>query len=130
MELPIKTNRKEELIDITDKVAEIVKKSKIQSGICVIQTQHTTAGLTINENADPDVKEDILRALSIFDNNEYQHSEGNSPAHIKASLMGASATVIIENGELQLGTWQAIYFAEFDGPRTRKFIVKIISSKQ
>ena len=126
MEISIKTNKREELIDITDKVQEIVRASKIEDGIAIIQIQHTTAGITINENADSDVKSDILKGLSIFDNPDYQHSEGNSPAHIKSSLIGSSVTIIIEEGNLQLGTWQGIMFCEFDGPRNRKVLVEVI----
>ena len=125
--ISLSTSKKEELIDITGKIQEIIKNSKIQKGIAIIQTQHTTAGLTINENSDPDVKADILKALEIFDKNNYAHSEGNSPAHIKSSLMGASLTIIIKDNQLQLGTWQGILFCEFDGPRSnRKIIVEII----
>ncbi len=124
--ITLSTSKKEELIDITDKVQEIVTNSKTKEGIAILQTQHTTAGLTINENADPDVKEDILKALEIFDKNNYSHSEGNSPAHIKSSLMGSSLTIIIKGSQLQLGTWQGILFCEFDGPRSnRKIIVEI-----
>ncbi len=129
-EINIKTNTREQLIDITDKVQSIVTSSNARKGICVIQSVHTTAGITINENADPDVKADILKGLEIFDRNDYQHGEGNSPAHIKASLMGPSASIIIENNKLQLGTWQGIMFCEFDGPRSRKVLVEIIETKQ
>jgi secondary thiamine-phosphate synthase enzyme len=124
--ISIKTSQREELIDITHKVQDIIKKSKTKEGIVIIQTQHTTAGITINENADPDVKTDILKGLSIFDNKNYQHSEGNSPAHIKSSLMGISSTIIIQDNQLKLGTWQGIMFCEFDGPRNRQVIVEII----
>ncbi|MBD3164462.1 YjbQ family protein [Candidatus Woesearchaeota archaeon] len=125
MELSIKTSMKEEMIDITDKVQERVTNLAIKEGTATIQSTHTTAGITINENADPDVKEDILKALSIFDRSDYQHSEGNSSAHVKASLMGNSVSVIIDNGKLQLGTWGGIMFSEFDGPRNRKVLVNI-----
>lgn len=125
--IDIKTSSREELVDITSRVQSLVSSSKISSGVCVIQTQHTTAGITINENADPDVKVDILKGLGVFDRGDYQHGEGNSPAHIKASLMGSSIMVIIENSELQLGTWQGIMFCEFDGPRSRKVLIEIIS---
>ena len=122
----IKTSQKEQLIDITSKIQEIVTESDTKEGIAVIQTQHTTAGITINENADPNVKSDILKALSIFDRDDYDHSEGNSPAHVKASLIGSSVTVIIKDGKLQLGTWQAIFFVEADGPRQRRVLVQIM----
>ena len=98
--IPIQTNSREQLLDITTKVQEIVSASKIKDGVCHLQSLHTTAGLTINENADPDVKADILKGLKIFDNNNYQHSEGNSPAHIKTSLMGPSLSIIIQDGKL------------------------------
>jgi secondary thiamine-phosphate synthase enzyme len=127
-ELSLKTSKKEELIDITSEVRGILSKSEINNGICLVQTQHTTAGLTINENADPDVKQDILKGLSIFDKENYEHGEGNSPAHIKSSLVGSSVSMIIRNNELQLGTWQGIMFCEFDGPRNRKIIVEVVGN--
>ncbi len=126
MEFNINTNSKEEIIDITSKIKEAVNTSDISHGIVVVGSMHTTAGITINENADPDVKEDILRGLSIFNRDDYQHGEGNSSAHIKASLIGSSVSVIISDGKLKLGTWQGIMFCEFDGPRNREFSVKII----
>lgn len=127
-EFSLKTTKANEFINITGKVKEAVMKSKVNSGICVIFVPHTTAGVTINENADPDVVKDMLMELSkiVPEDKEYRHFEGNSSAHIKSSLMGSSQTVIIENGELKVGTWQGIYFTEFDGPRTRKFFVKVI----
>ncbi len=127
-EFSLKTTKANEFINITGKVKEAVMESKVNSGICVIFVPHTTAGVTINENADPDVVKDMLMELSkiVPEDKEYRHFEGNSSAHIKASLMGSSQTVIIENGELKVGTWQGIYFTEFDGPRTRKFFVKVI----
>ncbi|MEE9441878.1 MAG: secondary thiamine-phosphate synthase enzyme YjbQ [candidate division Zixibacteria bacterium] len=117
-----------EFIDITSQVQNIVTESNIKNGVVTMYVAHTTAGITINENADPDVKRDILTHLDklIPQAGNYRHGEGNSPAHIKASLMGSSASVIINNGKLMLGTWQDIYFCEFDGPRTRKVWVKII----
>lgn len=128
MEYMIKTKKRQEFLDITRKINKIIKEEGVDSGIVTIFVPHTTAGLTINENADPDVVTDML---SSFNKNfplrdAYLHSEGNSHAHIKASLMGASETVIIENGALKLGTWQGIYFCEFDGPRDRRFFLKII----
>ncbi|WP_427338207.1 secondary thiamine-phosphate synthase enzyme YjbQ [Caloranaerobacter sp. DY30410] len=126
--LQIKTEKHTEFIDITRKVQEIIMSSKVKSGVCYIFVPHTTAGITINENADPDVKSDMLMELNKiipFDDN-YKHIEGNSSAHIKASLLGFSETVFIEDGQLLLGTWQGIYFCEFDGPRFRKVYVKII----
>lgn len=126
--LQIKTEKHTEFIDITREVQEIVMNSKVKSGVCYIFIPHTTAGITINENADPDVKSDMLMELNKiipFDDN-YKHIEGNSSAHIKASLLGFSETVFIEDGQLLLGTWQGIYFCEFDGPRFRKVYVKIV----
>lgn len=114
--------------DITYMVNDAIKTLKVQSGVCVVYTPHTTAAITINENADPDVKTDLLLALNNVspDMPEFKHFEGNSAAHLKSSLVGCSETVIIDKGKLLLGTWQGIYFCEFDGPRTRKFYVKVI----
>jgi len=128
MEHSIKTHKSDEFINITGIVREEVKKSGVKDGAAIIFIPHTTAGVTINENADPDVVYDMLSGLRKIapEIAEYRHMEGNSHAHIKASLMGSSCTVIIENGELKLGTWQGIYFCEFDGPRTRKIYIKII----
>ncbi|MGA1864393.1 MAG: secondary thiamine-phosphate synthase enzyme YjbQ [bacterium] len=124
----VRTRTRIDFIDITREISKIVKESKTTDGVCYVFIPHTTASITINENADPDVVSDIKKELEKivpFDDS-YRHSEGNSAAHIKASLLGSSETVIIENGELVLGTWQGIYFCEFDGPRTRKVLVKII----
>lgn len=128
MEHIVQTNKQNQMINISPLIKEIVSDSKISSGIVTIFVPHTTAGITINENADPDVVDDILFGLEKLspDRGEYMHFEGNSPAHIKASMMGSSSTIIIENRNLKLGTWQGIYFCEFDGPRTRKIYVKII----
>ncbi len=114
--------------DITAQVREAVRKSGVIDGICVVFCPHTTAGITINENADPDVVHDLLFALgrTYPDRPEFRHAEGNSPAHLKASALGTSVTVIVSEGSLALGTWQGIYFCEFDGPRTRKFFVQPI----
>jgi|SRR6056297_872639 len=127
MYIELKTNREDELIDITSKVKDIVKKSDLKNGSVKIFIPHTTAGITINENADPNVKQDILKELNIIvpKNHNYKHSEGNSHAHIKASMMGSSVDIPYENNELLLGTWQGIYFCEFDGPRKRKYIVSL-----
>lgn len=127
--IEVKTRTKEELIDITSRVKEEVSHSGIKNGICHVYIPHTTAGITINENADPSVKEDILMTMKklVPDNLPYRHSEGNSPAHVKASLVGSSANVIIEEGELQLGTWQGIFFCEFDGARSRRAYIKVSS---
>lgn len=125
--LTIPSHRKEELIDITSSIKEAVDSSKIETGICRVFVPHTTAGLTINENADPSVKADILMALRkiVPDSLPYTHAEGNSPAHVKSTLVGSSLSIIIENGNLVLGTWQGIIFCEFDGPRKRKLFVHI-----
>lgn len=127
-DIVITTSNKSELIDITFKISEIISKSNIKSGLCTVYCPHTTAGLTINENADPDVKTDILMWLNkmVPENPEFKHSEGNSPGHIKSSLLGNSLTILIENGNLVLGTWQGIMFFEGDGPRNRKVLVDII----
>lgn len=119
---------KENLFDITDMVNDALKTSGVKNGIVVVYCPHTTAGITINENADPNVVKDFLLGMNkaFPDRAEFKHSEGNSHAHLKASCVGASETVIAENGRLLLGTWQGIYFCEFDGPRTRNFYVKII----
>ena len=129
MHYNIQTTKPQQFINITYKVAEAVKNRDVRDGIAVIHVPHTTAGVTINENADPDVVRDMISALdkTYPVHGEYHHFEGNSHAHIKASLMGSSCTVIIRDGKLLLGTWQGIYFCEFDGPRDRKFYVKIIS---
>ncbi len=122
------TSRRNEIIDVTSKVREIVKKSKVKSGICVVYTPHTTAAITVNEHADPAVATDIESFLNklVPPNAGYRHLEGNSDSHIKTTLVSPSMTLIVENGELLLGTWQGIFFCEFDGPRTRKVFVKVI----
>ena len=121
----IRTTARCEMIDITDQVADMVKESGIRDGICRVFVPHTTAAITINENADPDVPRDILAALDrivpLADG--YRHAEGNAAAHIKASLFGASQAVFIESGRLVLGAWQSLFFCEFDGPRTRQVLV-------
>ena len=121
---------KENLYNITPQVREAVSKSGVTDGVAVVYCPHTTAGITINENADPDVVHDMLIGLNkaFPDRAEFRHGEGNSSAHLKASAMGASATIIIDNGKLVLGTWQGIYFCEFDPPRSRKYFVKIIGA--
>lgn len=116
------------MVDITHEVEEAVRKSGVSSGLCVLFVPHTTAGITINENADPSVKDDMIKEINKivpFEDN-YRHSEGNSAAHIKSTLYSPSLTVIIENSNLVLGTWQGIYFCEFDGPRQRKLYVKVV----
>lgn len=120
----------EGFLAITAQVKGAVAESGVQSGICVVFCPHTTAGITINENADPDVQTDLLLAYreAFPDRAAFRHCEGNSAAHAKASAMGSSATVLIEEGRLLLGTWQGIYFCEFDGPRNRTFYVKIMAA--
>ncbi|MGI5864499.1 MAG: secondary thiamine-phosphate synthase enzyme YjbQ, partial [Myxococcales bacterium] len=116
-----------ELIDITDRVAALVRASGMQEGLCTVFCPHTTGAITINENADPDVKDDLLAALErIVPNRGFKHAEGNSDSHVKASLVGPSVTILIEGGALRLGTWQGVYFCEFDGPRRRKVWVQIL----
>ena len=119
---------KDQIIEITKDVANIVVSSGKSNGLVNIFIPHTTAGITINENADPDVKKDMLMGLEdiVSETLPYRHAEGNSLAHIKASIMGSSVSLFIENSKLILGTWQGIYFCEFDGPRDRKVFIKII----
>lgn len=114
--------------DITARVRDAVNKSGAQNGICVVYCPHTTAGVTVNEGYDGDVARDLIDGLKKYfpDSAEFRHSEGNSAAHLRASAVGASQTLVIENGELLLGTWQAVFFCEFDGPRKRKFYVNIL----
>jgi secondary thiamine-phosphate synthase enzyme len=128
-EIKVKTGSRVEMLDITPLVQREVSKSGVTEGICVVYVPHTTAGVTINEGADPDVCTDILARLSelVPSDAACRHIEGNSDSHIKASLMGSSVSVIIDQGNLVLGAWQKIFFCEFDGPRTRKVLVKIIS---
>jgi len=125
--LSIRTHSQSELMDITPLVKDVVDKSKIENGVCYIFVPHTTAGITINENADPSVREDILMELDklVPWQGNYTHMEGNAAAHIKASLVGSSETIPIEKGKLALGTWQGVFFAEFDGPRRREVWVRI-----
>ncbi|MCM8819922.1 MAG: secondary thiamine-phosphate synthase enzyme YjbQ [Candidatus Omnitrophica bacterium] len=125
----ITTKSREELVDITEEVQNILKKAKIDEGVCIIFSPHTTAGLIINENADPSVKDDILDHLKqlVPKNKNYSHLEGNADAHIKSSIVGNSLVVIVSKGNLALGTWQGIYFCEFDGPRKRSVWVKILT---
>ncbi len=128
-EFSLRTRKRDEMIDITDKVQAFVTEQGIKSGAAIVYCPHTTAAITINENADPDVKTDMIRRFDeVFpwEHTLDRHLEGNTAAHMKASTVGASQFVIIENGRLLLGTWQGIYFCEFDGPRNRTFFVKII----
>jgi len=125
--IEIRTRTKEGFIDLTAEVGRAVAASGIVSGVCVVAVPHTTAGVTVNENADPDVRADLLMTLRriVPDALPYAHGEGNSPAHVKASLVGSSVGLIVEDGRLQLGTWQGVFFCEFDGPRTRKVWVQV-----
>ena len=124
----VKSSKQTEFIDITRPVQEVVQKVGVKEGLCVIFTPHTTAAVTINENADPSVPRDILMELNkiVPFEDRYQHTEGNSSAHIKSSLVGCSQTLFIESGRLLLGTWQGIFFCEFDGPRNRQVYVKVV----
>ncbi len=130
-QLAVKTNSRFEMIDITNHVRSVLRESNVKSGICYVFVPHTTAAVTINENADPDVPRDIImeldKVIPLHDN--YRHMEGNSAAHIKASLVGSSEMIFIENGSLVLGTWQSLFFCEFDGPRTRKVFVKLVPTE-
>ncbi|MBM3253417.1 MAG: YjbQ family protein [Candidatus Omnitrophica bacterium] len=130
--IEIKTNKRVELVEITERVQDIVSKSKIKEGLCFLFVPHTTAGIIINENADPSVKEDIINSLNklVPAGKGYSHTEGNADSHIKSSLLGNSLNVFIENGMLCLGTWQGIFFAEGDGPRTREVWVKVTRENQ
>lgn len=118
----------EGLIDITNEITEAISESGVLEGVCVVFCPHTTAAITINENADPDVKSDFIHGMDSFfpELREFSHAEGNSDAHIKSSCVGASETIIIKGGKPLLGTWQDVYFCEFDGPRSRKFFVKVM----
>jgi secondary thiamine-phosphate synthase enzyme len=129
-EIHLQTNSRIEMIDITASVQAVIDSEKISKGLCIIFSPHTTAAITVNENADPDVPRDIIVALDrvVPLSANYRHAEGNSAAHVKSSLVGASELVIIEKGRLVLGTWQSILFCEFDGPRSRKILISIIAS--
>ena len=124
----VKTRARNQLVDITGQLQTALRELGAQDGIATIYCPHTTAGITINENADPDVVRDILYGLGeMVPERGYHHGEGNSPAHIKSSLIGCSETVLVENGQLVLGTWQGIYFCEFDGPRSRRVTVTLVT---
>ncbi|RKY68508.1 MAG: YjbQ family protein [Candidatus Latescibacterota bacterium] len=126
-QISVTTSTRSEFVDITDRVQEVVYESGITDGLCCVYVPHTTAGLTINENADPSVRKDILTELekNIPWQDNYSHTEGNAAAHIKASLMGFSQTIFVENRRLVLGTWQGIFLCEFDGPRHRRVLVRV-----
>ena len=125
--ITVQTRSRDEMVDITRDVADFVRSCGVKTGHCVIFVPHTTAGITINEHADPDVVDDMNAVLNriVPWTGPYKHIEGNSAAHVKASLMGSSVTVLIEDGKLQLGTWQGIFFCEYDGPRTRKAWISV-----
>ena len=125
--ITVKSQSREELIDITSQIKDIIASSGKKNATCLIYVPHTTAGVTINENADPSVKKDLLMALrhAVPDSLPYTHAEGNSPAHVKASLVGSSTVVLVSDGKLLLGTWQGIFFCEFDGPRQRTVWINI-----
>lgn len=126
--ISVSSKSRNQLIDITSDVKKAVQESGISEGACVVFTPHTTAAVTINENADPSVKSDITMKLSdvIDQDSRYRHMEGNSDSHIKSSLVGCSEHILVENGRLILGTWQGIMFCEFDGPRSRRVHVKVV----
>ena len=126
--LTVRTSSRNEFLDLTREIQAAVLESGVREGLCHLFVPHTTAALTINENADPSVKSDILMVLNkiISDQEPYRHLEGNSPAHIKASLLGPQLTLMVSSGRLVLGTWQGIYFCEFDGPRTRLLHLKVM----
>ena len=130
MILSVKTRERTELIDVTGEIAGLVKKAGIDQGLCMVFVPHTTAAVTINESADPSVKSDMLKVLNqiIPWEANYRHLEGNSAAHIKTTQVGSSELIAIENGRLVLGTWQGIFFCEFDGPRSRKLHVRIMKA--
>jgi secondary thiamine-phosphate synthase enzyme len=125
----VRTTRRSELLDVTDQVRQIIREQKLTDGMAIIYVPHTTAAVTINENADPDVQHDLLMKLQTLipkQESYYQHSEGNSDSHVKTSLVGSSVIVLIESGRLVLGQWQGIYFCEFDGPRQRQMLLKLV----
>lgn len=127
-ELEIPTGTQSELVDITPHIREAIRDSGVVTGVCYLFVPHTTAGLTLNENWDPSVRGDILRALErlVPRVGDYRHAEGNSPAHVKATLTGFDLTLLVDEGDLILGTWQGVYLAEFDGPRRRRVLVKVV----
>lgn len=128
--IELRTRGREDLVDLTAEIGRLVAASGVESGLCLVAVPHTTAGVTVNENADPDVRADLGLALRqiVPQALTYAHGEGNSPAHIKAALVGSSATLLVEDGRLRLGTWQGIFFCEFDGPRDRQVWVQILKT--
>ena len=129
---PVRTRERSQIVDVTDAVRRIVKQKRVTDGMAIVYIPHTTAAVTINENYDPDVKHDLLKKLESLvpkDESYYQHDEGNSDSHLKTAMLGNSATILIEQGDLVLGRWQGIYFCEFDGPREREMYVKVVDFK-
>jgi secondary thiamine-phosphate synthase enzyme len=129
---PIQTHQRDEMYEITSSLQAYLEEQRVKDGVIYVYCPHTTAGITINENADPDVVKDMLMRLDEvypWEHPKYRHAEGNSASHLKASTVGSSQVVLIQNGELLLGTWQGVYFCEFDGPRTRKYHVKILTNQ-
>lgn len=127
-EIPVRTRRRSEFVDITPRLRQIVAESGVAEGLCHVYVPHTTAAVTVNEKADPDVPRDVVETLSrlVPEGEGYRHAEGNSDAHVKSSIVGVSAFVPVSGGDLVLGTWQAVFFCEFDGPRTRRCLVRIV----
>jgi secondary thiamine-phosphate synthase enzyme len=128
-EFPVRTTKHDQMIAVTREVADVVGRSGVKEGIVVVHVPHTTAGVTVNENADPDVVHDVLGALDVavpWKQEFYRHSEDNSAAHMKGSMVGCSQTLLVSAGGVVLGTWQGIYFCEFDGPRTRRAVVRVM----
>ncbi|WP_226537143.1 secondary thiamine-phosphate synthase enzyme YjbQ [Fictibacillus halophilus] len=128
----IQTHQRDEMYEITSSLQAYLQEQRVKDGVMYVYCPHTTAGITINENADPDVVKDMLMRLDEvypWEHPKYRHAEGNSASHLKASTVGSSQVVLIQNGELLLGTWQGVYFCEFDGPRTRKYHVKILTNQ-
>ncbi len=132
MQLSVRTHDQTEMIDITAQVQDALDAQHIKNGLCMVYVPHTTAAVTINESADPSVRRDVLMILNqiVPWKADYRHMEGNSPAHVKASLIGSSELLAVENGRLILGTWQGIFFCEFDGPRTRKVHIQVIAQEK
>jgi secondary thiamine-phosphate synthase enzyme len=128
----VRTRSRNEIVDVTPRIGEVVREAEVGDGMVIAFVPHTTAGITINENADPDVKADMLRKLSeLAPEHEayYRHGEGNSDSHVKTALVGNSVTILVEKGRLVLGQWQGVYFCEFDGPRQRELFIKVVSFK-
>jgi secondary thiamine-phosphate synthase enzyme len=127
IEIAVQTGGGQEIVDVTSEVAAAVRESGLVDGLCHLFVPHTTAGLTVNENADPDVKRDLLMALGklVPDDPDFRHAEGNSAAHLKSLLTGAGATLFVNDGRLELGNWGGVYFCEFDGPRRRRLLLRL-----